>query len=179
MRGKIWFAVAAFGAVVVYFIASGLRETFNDDAPATTQDDFYMREFRMTVYDATGKPEYRASGPDLRRAGDGSITLQSPRIEWLGQGDPPWTLEAKLARLDARLEHAVLEGDVTIERNSTPRSRLTTERAESHLPLREVHTDAAVSIVQGAHTLDGIGLRADLNRSHFTLLRQVRGIYAP
>ncbi len=179
MRGKIWFAVALFGLVIVYFIASGLRDTLTDDIPATTQDDFYMRDFRLTVYDAAGRPEYLASGPDLRRDSNGTLTLQAPRIAWLGQGDPPWTLTAASAQLDARMEHATLTGGVVIERTGSLPSRFTTDHAESDLPRREVRTDAPVLLTQGEHTLAGIGLHADLNAGRFTLPQQVRGNYVP
>ena len=146
-----------------------------------TQLDYALFDFELRVLDAQGQPSLRMRAPRLDSdARSGVGTVSSPVIE-MQQPEAEWRIVARSATISADREHVWLSGDVEVERQ--PRetrvvSRLTTEQLGVDVTPRRARTNAPVTLVEGDDRISAIGMRLDMARNRFELLRQVEATYA-
>ncbi|NII11523.1 LPS export ABC transporter periplasmic protein LptC [Oleiagrimonas sp. C23AA] len=147
---------------------------------------YTLRDFTLWAYADDGTPSFRLKAPYLqRREGDDSLYLNAPHFylppahnapgePWTGQSDYGW--------VSADGNVLKLQGKVHMHRKpfgSTPFGDIQTSDVTAWPKQNRVATDAHALMKQGAATLSGTGLRANLDSQHLELLHDVHGFYPP
>lgn len=145
------------------------------------QLDYALFDFELRVLDEQGQPRLKMRSPRLDSdARSGVGTVSSPVIE-MQQPEAEWRIEARSATISADREHVWLSGAVEVERRARETalvSRLTTEQLGVDVTPRRARTNAPVTLVEGDDRISAIGMRLDMARNRFELLRQVEATYA-
>ena len=162
-------------------------------APAPRVSDFVgpprssytLTHARMTEFNATGQPSFRLQAPHLeRREGDDSLYLNSPTFQLPARqaGTPDWQGESLYGWVNKDGSLLKLQGPVTMHRpafGSTPATEMHTSDVTAWPKENRLETAAPARIVQGASTISGVGMRANLTNKHLELLDDVHSTFMP
>jgi lipopolysaccharide export system protein LptC len=133
----------------------------------------------ILVIDALGQPSYRLLSPHAVEATEGGGTdLEQPVLTVYEQDRVPADSRADHGWLSSDLSLLRLEGNVNLVRapaTDGPTTTLDTPWLLVYPQLNRAETEAAVVITAPGQRLEGVGMRADLQREHYQLLSQVRG----
>ncbi len=181
-------------ATVVMAIATGLAYLLQQwIAPAPKVSEFVgpprsgytLTNFKLWSYDVDGLPSFQMVAPHLeRRENDDSLYINTPDFTLPSNepGVPPWLGNSLYAWVDKSGTLLKLQGPVYMHRAAFA----TTDAAEMHTTDATVWpkenrmvTDAPAHMKQGARTLNGVGMRANLNTNHLELFDEVTGSFPP
>jgi len=181
-------------ATVVMAVATGLAYLLQQwIAPAPKVSEFVgpprsgytLTNFKLWSYDVDGLPSFQMVAPHLeRRENDDSLYINTPDFTLPSNepGVPPWLGNSLYAWVDKSGTLLKLQGPVYMHRAAFA----TTDAAEMHTTDATVWpkenrmvTDAPAHMKQGARTLNGVGMRANLNTNHLELFDEVTGSFPP
>jgi lipopolysaccharide export system protein LptC len=181
-------------AIVLMALAVGAVQTLQWWlAPAPKVSDFVgpprsgytLGNFRGVVYDKDGLPSFRIAGPHLeRREGDESLYLNAPTFELPAKqpGVPDWHGQSEYGWVDKSGNLIKLQGPVHMHRpayGDTAAADIRTSEVTAWPKENRMETAEPAQLVQGASTMSGVGMRANLNDKHLELLHDVRATFPP
>lgn len=162
-------------------------------APAPRANDFIgpprsgytLSNFHADMYDQDGLPSFRVTGPHLeRREDDESLYLNAPVFDLPAKqpGAPDWHGQSDYGWVNKSGDLIKLQGQVHMHRpayDDTDAADLYTSEVTAWPKDNRMETAAPARMVQGASTMSGIGMRANLNDKHLELLHDVRATFPP
>lgn len=184
-------------AGTVAILAVGLGASvllYNWIAPEKKVQDFVgpprsgyvLTNFNLDSYNDQGKPAFKLIAPHLeRREGDESLYINAPNFVLPSTKEPdtpPWTGHSQYGWVNNDGSLLKLQGKVHMDRvafGTTPPASIDTSEVTAWPKENRLQTDEAARIVQGTSTMDGVGMRANLDTKHLELLDAVHTVYQP
>ncbi|WP_266171468.1 LPS export ABC transporter periplasmic protein LptC [Dyella subtropica] len=181
-------------AIVLVGLAAGLSQLLLWwIGPAPKANDFIgpprsgytLTNFKGYVYGEDGQPSFRVTGPRLdRREGDESLYIDAPKFQMPSNtpGVPDWLGESEYGWVDKSGTLLKLQGPVYMHRAAfadSPQAELHTSEVTAWPKENRMETAEAAQMNQGATTMRGIGMRANLNDNHLELLNDSHGSFPP
>ena len=177
------------GMILCLLLAAGItgwsvwRQYHPDqDVVLTSRPDYVLHDYEIVSLDKLGKESFTLRGPQLQRdPADKTMTLNTPHFEVPDRAGHYWNVDAKRGFVPAGGGQLQLTGEVIAVSppQSPPATRIETESLTLLLGEHHAQTSDAVTITQPGLTMRGIGMRADLDRQHVSLLSQVKARYVP
>lgn len=181
------------GIVVIGLLAGLTQLVLWWTAPAPGQRDFVgpprsgytLTNFQLSSYDREGLPAFNVAAPHLeRREGDESLYINSPAFDLPSNqaGVPDWRGESLYGWVNKDGDLLKLLGPVHMHRDAfadTAAARLDTSDMTIWPKDNRMETAAAARMVQGALTMSGVGMRANLTDKHLELLDDVHVTFPP
>ncbi|MDE2247129.1 MAG: LPS export ABC transporter periplasmic protein LptC [Xanthomonadaceae bacterium] len=186
-------------ATVLIAVAAGVSQAllwWLGPAPATHQfvgpprSGYTLTDARLTEYDAGGQPGMRVQSPNIeRREGDDSLYLDSPTFQMPARqpGVPEWQGQSRYGWVNKPGTVLKLQGPVFVHRPAyvdahgvaQPETTMHTSEVTAWPKEDRMETAQPAHIAQGARTMDGIGMRANLNDNHLELLDASHIVFPP
>lgn len=181
-------------AIVVVGLLAGLTgllrwwmapEPAPDRFVGPPRSGYTLTDFQLSSYGRDGRPAFNVKAPRLeRREGDESLYINSPAFDLPSNeaGVPDWRGESLYGWVDKGGDLLKLQGPVHMHREAfadTAAARLDTEDLTIWPRDDRMETAAAARLVQGALTMSGVGMRANLNDKHLELLDDVHATFPP
>lgn len=182
-----------------YFIGrAGQGDDGADSAATLPPDPGYAANDAVVVETGfDGRERYRLNAKAIRQQMDSSvIDLEGLEMDYhpgaqdrvpgetrnTGADDETWHLKSDRGQVRADGDDVELFGNVTVT-GRTPGSgdllTLTTEVMRINTPTEFIQTDAPVKLTWSGHTLDAVGMQADLKAGTLRLESKVHGNFAP
>lgn len=145
--------------------------------------DAFMEDFTAHNFDTKGKPRHELHADFMKHypIDDHSI-FTSPKLILYRSGSKRWSISAEKGTTTEDVKEIVLHGEVVIYRldKITGKPDLTIKTAEVLIRPDEsyLETEKAISMTTGKHSLQSVGIRANLDDGKVELLSRVRGVYA-
>ena len=152
------------------------------DVVLNTRPDYVLHDYEIVSLDKLGKESFTLRGPRLQRdPADKTMTLITPQFQVPDREQHYWDVRAQRGFVPAGGGQLELTGQVIAisPPQAPPATRIETESLTLRLGEHHAQTSDAVTITQPGLTMRGIGMRADLDRQHVSLLSQVRARYVP
>lgn len=146
---------------------------------------YTLTNFQLWSYDEDGLPSFQMVAPHLdRRENDDSLYITTPDFTLPSNqpGVPPWLGNSLYAWVDKSGTLLKLQGPVYMHRAAfgiTDAAEIHTSDVTAWPKENRMVTDAAAHMKEGARTLSGVGMRANLNTNHMELLDESHGTYPP
>jgi lipopolysaccharide export system protein LptC len=151
---------------------------------------YTLIDARVTEYNVDGQPGMRVQSPQIeRREGDESLYLNSPTFQMPARqpGVPEWQGESLYGWINKPGTLLKLQGPVFIHRPAfvdlhgvaQPETAIHTSDVTAWPKEDRMETAEPAHIVQGARTMDGIGMRANLDDNHLELLDASHIVFPP
>jgi lipopolysaccharide export system protein LptC len=146
---------------------------------------YTLTDARVTEFGADGRPSFHLQSPHLeRREGDESLYLNSPTFQLPAKqaGEPDWHGESLYGWVNKPGTLLKLQGPVTMQRaafGTSPATAMHTADITAWPKENRLETAAPAQIIQGASTISGIGMRANLTTKHLELLDDVHSTFMP
>lgn len=186
-------------AIVLVALAAGVAQMllwWMGPAPKTNdfvgppRSGYVLYDARMWSYNPEGQLAFRMQAPHLdRRDEDETLYINSPVFDIAAKepGTPDWHGHSLYGWVDKSGTLIKLQGPVHMQRpaftdaKGQPQAAVTIDTSEVTAWPKEnrMETAEAAHAVQGARTLDGIGMRANLNDNHLELLDASQGTFPP
>jgi len=174
------FLLAILAAVAVAWLATGEQSEEEAETPLAIEDDYYLDDFEMEVFDHDGRMTHRVSGRNLRQLSTShDFEMAAPRFV-LSSDAGHWNIDARSGWMDAAMTQAKLRGQISaVGQTADDRLLLTTSDLDIDLAGKRASTDALVSITQGDNRLRGEALTANLQTHRLRLRHNIEGYYVP
>ena len=181
-------------AIIVIALAAGFLQLLlwwmgpppiTHDFVGPPRSGYTLINARVTEYNADGQPGLRVQSPHLeRREGDESLYLNSPTFQMPAKqpGIPDWEGESLYGWVNKPGTLLKLQGPVHMHRpayGDTAAADLHTTDVTAWPKENRMETAAPAQMTQGAATMTGIGMRANLNDNHLELLDDSHGSFPP
>lgn len=181
-------------ATVAVALAAGLAQVLlwwfgpaarTRDFVGPPRSGYILIDARMTEYNAEGKPSFHLQSPRLeRREGDDSLYLDSPTFQLPAKqaGTPDWQGQSRYGWVNKSGTELKLQGPVNMHRppfGDTPATNLQSADVTAWPKESRLETAAPARITQGASTISGVGMRANLATKHLELLDDVHSTFLP
>ncbi|WEN14699.1 LPS export ABC transporter periplasmic protein LptC [Rhodanobacter sp. AS-Z3] len=146
---------------------------------------YILIDARMTEFNAIGQPSFYLQSPRLeRREGDDSLYLNAPTFQLPAKqpNTPDWQGQSLYGWVNKAGTQIKLQGPVHMHRppfGSTPATNLQSSDVTAWPKENRLETAAPTRIVQGASTISGVGMRANLTTKHLELLDDVHSTFMP
>lgn len=153
-----------------------------EDVVLRTRPDYVLHDYQIVSLDKLGKESFTLNGPRLQRdPADKTMTLITPQFQVPDREGRYWNVRARHGFVPAGGGQLQLRGQVIAisPAQAPPATRIETETLTLLLGEHHAQTSDAVTITQPGLTMRGIGMRADLDRQHVSLLSQVKARYVP
>jgi LPS export ABC transporter protein LptC len=180
MNQRSLLLLALLAVILVLYLSSNQQKPQPPAEDIQAQSKYYLEEFVTRSFGPTGELQRIFQGKTLKQSiHNGETTVDTPRIQLIEADSPTWIISANTAWLDARQEHARLQGNVIANEQSPPHSELKTPELAVNLTDQSAHTSAKVSMTQGTHSIHGEGLQANLPQGTLEILAKVQSVYIP
>ena len=156
-----------------------------NDFVGPPRSGYTLTDARVTEYNAAGQPSFHLQAPHLeRREGDDSLYLNSPTFQLPARqaGVPDWHGKSLYGWVNKAGTLLKLQGPVEMQRaafGTTPATDMHTSDVTAWPKENRLETAAPARIVQGASTISGVGMRANLTNMHLELLDDVHSTFMP
>jgi lipopolysaccharide export system protein LptC len=156
-----------------------------NDFVGPPRSGYTLTDARVTEYTAAGQPSFHLQAPHLeRREGDDSLYLNSPTFQLPARqaGVPDWHGKSLYGWVNKAGTLLKLQGPVEMQRaafGTTPATDMHTSDVTAWPKENRLETAAPARIVQGASTISGVGMRANLTNKHLELLDDVHSTFMP
>ena len=153
-------------------------------APEARHDpDYYLENFRITVYQPDGSPAYHLNAEYMNHyPDDDTLTMKMLKLDYRDEQDQTWITTANAGTAYENIEVMQLNGDVRIHRLTSQADQaitVSTDALRINFPKKRATTEADVKIVGKNSTITAKGMDVDLAAGHLTLLSDARGHYVP
>lgn len=195
MKLRLWLRdrrlPAATLAIALAAGASQLLLWWLGPAPRTNdfvgppRSGYTLTNASVSEYNAEGQPSFYLQAPHLeRREGDDSLYLNSPTFQLPAKqpGVPAWHGKALYGWVNKGGTLLKLQGPVAMHRpafGKSPATDLHTSDVTAWPKESRLETAAPARIIQGASTISGVGMRANLTNKHLELLDDVHSTFMP
>lgn len=183
----------ATGILVIGLLAGATQLVLWWTTPEPNHHDFVgpprsgytLTNFQLSSYDRDGLPAFNMKAPHLeRREGDESLYINAPVFDLPSNeaGVPDWRGESLYGWVNQGGDLLKLQGPVHMHRDAfadTAAAKLDTEDVTVWPKDNRMETAAAARMVQGALTMSGVGMRANLTDKHLELLDDVHATFPP
>lgn len=160
-------------------------EQATHDFVGPPRSGYTLTDFQLSSYDREGLPAFNVKAPHLeRREGDESLYINSPVFDLPSNqaGVPDWRGDSLYAWVDKGGDLLKLQGPVYMHRDAFQDSeevQLHTSEVTVWPKTNRMQTAEPARMTQGATTISGVGMRADLNDQHLELLNDVHATFPP
>lgn len=160
-------------------------EPDHHDFVGPPRSGYTLTNFQLSSYDRDGLPAFNMKAPHLeRREGDESLYINTPTFDLPSNeaGVPDWRGESLYGWVNQGGDLLKLQGPVHMHREAfadTAAAKLDTEDVTVWPKDNRMETAAAARMVQGALTMSGVGMRANLTDKHLELLDDVHATFPP
>jgi lipopolysaccharide export system protein LptC len=176
---------AALGAsVLLYYWVAPEKKV--EDFVGPPRSGYVLTNFNLDSYNDDGQPAFKLIAPHLeRREGDESLYINAPDFVLPSTKDavaPPWKGHSQYGWVNKDGSLLKLQGKVHMDRiafEQTPPASIDTSEVTAWPKENRLETAEAARIVQGTSTMDGVGMRANLDTKHLELLDAVHTQYQP
>ncbi|HVI54553.1 MAG TPA: LPS export ABC transporter periplasmic protein LptC [Luteibacter sp.] len=176
---------ALLGAsVLLYYWVAPAKEA--NDFVGPPRSGYVLTNFDLDSYNDVGQPAFKLIAPHLeRREGDDSLYINAPDFVLPPTKDlttPPWKGHSQYGWVNKDGSLLKLQGKVHMDRVAfaqTPPASIDTSEVTAWPKENRLETAEAARIVQGTSTMDGVGMRANLDTKHLELLDAVHSVYLP
>lgn len=177
-------AVALGASVLLYYWVAPDAKV--DDFVGPPRSGYVVTNFTLDSYNDLGQPAFTLIAPHVeRREGDESLYINAPDFVLPPTKDlaaPPWKGHSQYGWVNKDGSLLKLQGKVHMDRVAfaqTPPASIDTSEVTAWPKENRLETAEAARIVQGASTMDGVGMRANLDTKHLELLDAVHTVYPP
>lgn len=152
-------------------------------AEARHDPDYYMVNFKITVYQPNGKPAYHLDAAHMNHyPDDDTMTMQQLNLDYRDENNQNWSTSANKGIAYQNIEVLRLDGNVIITGQGTQSNQpitIATQSLRIDLPHKYASTDAPVKISSKNSTITAKGMEMDMAAGHLSFLSEVRGHYVP
>lgn len=171
------------GALVSGWAAWQQKDALTPEAVADGRTDYLLRDFDLVALDSEGQEAFSVTAPELQQTpGARTLELDAPVFHIpASEGGGRWTVVSRTGWVSEDNDEVRLRGDVTAT-SPEDAARPATMRTETLnvFPQRNhADTEDAVVVTQPGTTMQGVGMRADLDSGRIEFLSQVRLRNAP
>ena len=171
-------------ALISYWLLTTVEAPTGRLAPEARHDpDYFLENFKITVYQADGTPAYFLNAAYLNHyPDDDTLALKRLQIEYHDDENQTWITTANEATAYENTEVMHLTGDVQIHRQTQkPEQAVTvsTDTLRIDFTKKYASTDAEVKIVGKNSSIDAKGMNVDMAAGRLILLSAARGRYVP
>ena len=156
------------------------------DAPPTEtrhDPDYFLSDFRATIYDHKGQPNYRVDASHLDHyPDDDTMELKVVRIEYDDADQQRWQATSDRGIAYKNIEVLQLDGNVEVKRLTNNPDKMLTIQAEKlrfDFIKQQASTKTQVKITGKNSNINAVGMHVDLNTGLLTLESRARGHYVP
>jgi len=173
------------GASVLLYYATAPEKKVQDFV-GPPRSGYVLTNFDLDSFNEEGKPAFTLIAPHLeRREGDESLYINAPDfiLPSTKEADvPPWKGHSQYGWVNKDGSLLKLQGKVHMDRvafGTTPPASIDTSEVTAWPKDNQLETAEAARIVQGTSTMEGVGMRANLDTKHLELLDAVHSTYQP
>ncbi len=177
-------AVVLGASVLLYYWAAPEKKV--QDFVGPPRSGYVLTNFNLDSYNEEGKPAFKLIAPHLeRREGDDSLYINAPDFVLPSTKEvdvPPWTGHSEYGWVNKDGSLLKLQGKVHMDRvafATTQAASIDTSEVTAWPKENRLETAEAARIVQGTSTMNGVGMRANLDTKHLELLDAVHSTYQP
>ncbi|MET0329337.1 MAG: LPS export ABC transporter periplasmic protein LptC [Luteimonas sp.] len=166
------------GALLSGWSAWRQKESIASDGNGDGRTDYLLRDFDIVALDSAGKEAFSLQAPELQQTpGARTLELVTPLFhipEKEGKGR--WEVRSQTGWVSENNEEVRLRGAVTADSpEGSPRpTRMRTESLNIFPQRNQATSEAVVDVEQPGSTMQGTGLRADLDSGRIELLSKVK-----
>ncbi len=157
-----------------------------DDFVGPPRSGYSLQDFTVDSYAENGELSMELKAPYLqRREGDESLYLNAPTFllpPQNGATGKPWHGKSEYGWVSSDNSVLKLQGKVVMHRPASPQAPAAdvhTADVTAWPRQNKLATTAPTRIVQGASTMSGVGMKADLDTKRLELLSDVHGTFPP
>ena len=171
-------------ATLTYKLSTSVDETADiTDARLRHTPDYFISDFRATMYDKSGTASYRLAAQHLEHfPSDDRIEVQQPRVEYIDKYGQVWLATAASGTGYKETEILQLSGNVKIIRNNPDPDKnllLESDNLTISFTKKQASTDSRVKISGKNSTISSTGMDINLESGVLILKSQARGQYVP
>ncbi|MET0936363.1 MAG: LPS export ABC transporter periplasmic protein LptC [Luteibacter sp.] len=177
-------ALALGASVLLYYWVAPDKKV--EDFVGPPRSGYVLTNFNLDSYNDLGQPAFKLIAPHLeRREGDESLYINAPDFVLPSTKDasaPPWKGHSQYGWVNKDGSLLKLQGTVHMDRppfGTTQAASIDTSEVTAWPKENRLETDQAARIVQGTSTMDGVGMRANLDTKHMELLDDVHSTFQP
>jgi lipopolysaccharide export system protein LptC len=177
-------AVVLGASLLLYYWVAPEKKVADFVGPP--RSGYVLTNFNLDSYNDFGKPAFKLIAPHLeRREGDESLYINAPDFVLPSTKDavsPPWKGHSQYGWVNKDGSLLKLQGKVHMDRvafEQAPPASIDTSEVTAWPKENRLETAEAARIVQGTSTMDGVGMRANLDTKHLELLDAVHTQYQP
>lgn len=193
LRGRLRDRKLAVAIVLVGLAAGTSQLLLWWLAPEPAENEFVgpprsgytLTNFQLASFGTDGLPSFNVRAPHLeRREGDESLYINSPVFDLPSNQPnvPDWRGQSLYGWVDKGGDLLKLQGPVYMHRDAfgdTAEAQMHTSDVTVWPKTNRMETAAPAKMTQGALTMSGIGMRADLTDKHLELLNESHGSFPP
>ena len=174
---------AMAGLVLLIFLLAyfetGTTPVMNNNRQTEQHPNFYLINSYSEQYDKSGSLDMIMVSQSVQHnPKDDSISLQQPYFQLFQDGVTTWEIKALSGTAYNRGHKIDLQHRVTMI-NQSKQSSLKTPQLFIYPDKKRANTEQTVTLQNPNSVTQAIGMEADLNTKHITLLDQVRVQYEP
>lgn len=171
-------------ATLTYQLSTSVDETTETADPNLRHDpDYFISEFKATMYDPAGKANYRLTAEHLEHfPDDDTVEAEKLKLEYIDPSQQLWQVTAEHAVGYENTEILDMSKNVRIVLEATNPDKnlvLTTDKIRVDIPKKLATTDARVKIVGKNSNINATGMDINLENGTLTLRSQAQGQYVP
>lgn len=149
---------------------------------ASTRSDYLLRDFEIVALNGQGQESFTLRAPRLQRnPDDRTMAIETPLFLLPDKAGQRWQVRARTGWVSADNSEVRLRGDVIANSpsgNDRP-ATLKTEQLNVFPDRNEATSAVLVTMTEPGTTMQGTGMRADLDSQRIQLLSEVRTRYVP
>lgn len=159
------------------------KPTAATDPSLRHDPDYFISDFKATMYDKSGAANYRITAQHLEHFPDtDTVEIQHLIVEYIDTTQLVWqaTAEAGIGYKNTEIMH--LSGNVKIKRQTPDPDKnlvMETDKLRIDFANRRASTDTKVKITGKNSTINAIGMDVNLDTGTLSLRSRARGHYVP
>jgi LPS export ABC transporter protein LptC len=172
MRGPvIILALLAVAVAVIWHFMTATPLTDSTKLAPPAETDYYMRNARLQIMDAEGKPEYRLQAAEILHFPDESMQVNDIQLNYLGGVDSPWQVDAPKGFIPPEQKTVRLSGGVTVL-GDVPDGQVVAKMPDLVVDLEreKLHTSSPVSLESPDYRAQAAGMEAGFHSRDLNLL---------
>lgn len=159
------------------------RVNHNNGQKTLDIPDSYMEGVTALIIDKQGKLSMRIVTPKMIHfPQNDTAKFTAPKLTLYRQSPQPWFIQSNHAIAENGIDNLDFWDHVTIHHAadaSNPATLIKTSRLIVHPNHKTAETDKPITLLQPNVTINGIGMRANMETGRIKLLSQARGEYVP
>jgi LPS export ABC transporter protein LptC len=177
--------VAAAAATAGLGLLYSLLANQNNDGPqyadAAEPRGYYLSDTTLTEMGEDGRPRVVVHAQTVeQQRRDQSVLLSGLELDYQTEQSGPWTVTADHGHMPMDRGSLLLQGDVTVTGEVEQGEAIVqTDELTYDTQANLIHTENPVTVRLGTHSLQGKGLRVDLNAGTLRLESEVNGRFLP